>query len=199
MKDSNYTKSIIVNSFKELMQKKSFDKISINDITSNCYLNRQTFYYHFQDKYELMNYIYYHEIFLPLVDGLNENNYLERFEQMFAKMKKEETLYFNAITMSGDYGFKEYIQTILKELITELCPNEKSINIDFYTYGLSGVIINWIHCGMKTNPQELSNLLIEIIQKKSWKTISLFLQHFQFVKESLNFYEVTLFEELDFL
>lgn len=167
MKDSNYTKSIIVNSFKELMKQKSFDKISINDITSHCYLNRQTFYYHFQDKYELMNYIYYNEIFLPLVDGLNENNYLEKFDQMFDKMKQEETLYYNAITMSGDYGFKEYLQTILKELITELCPNEKSINIDFYTYGLCGVIINWIHSGMKTNPQELSNLFIDIIQKKS--------------------------------
>ncbi len=167
MKNSDYTKSLIVSSFKQLMSNKSFDKISISDITSNCYLNRQTFYYHFQDKYELMNYIYYHEVFLPLVNNLNEFNYNDKFEQMFIKMKNEKSLYYNAITMSGDYGFKEYLQTIIRELLTEMCPNEKAIDIKFYTYGLCGVIIDWIHEGMKEDPHDLSELLVAIIRKKS--------------------------------
>ena len=64
MKETTLSKEAIINSFKQLMRKKSFDKISISDITNNCYLNRQTFYYHFQDKYELMNYIYYNEPWL---------------------------------------------------------------------------------------------------------------------------------------
>lgn len=167
MKDSNYTKLLIVNSFKQLMNQKSFDKISISDITSNCDLNRQTFYYHFQDKYELMNYIYYNEIFIPLVEGLDENNFSIKFEQMFIKMKNEGNLYHNAITMNGDYGFKEFLQTIIQELIKELNPYQKIIDIKFYTYGLYGVIVNWIQDGMKDDPHELSQLLTSIIRKKS--------------------------------
>ena len=77
MKEYTITKDAIANAFKELMKIKSFDKISISDITNSCKLNRQTFYYHFQDKYELMNWIYYNEIFLPLVDNLSEDTYEE--------------------------------------------------------------------------------------------------------------------------
>ena len=61
MPDSNITKHAIAAALKELCREKSFDKISIADITSTCGLNRQTFYYHFEDKYELLNWIYYTE------------------------------------------------------------------------------------------------------------------------------------------
>lgn len=166
MKDPNYTKMLIVNSFKELMKIKSFDKISISDITSKCYLNRQTFYYHFQDKYELMNYIYYNEIFIPLVENLNEDNYIENFEKMFIKMKQEEYLYYNAITMNGDYGFKEYLISILDKLIRVFKPNEDYLKIKFYTFGLCGVIIDWIHRGMKEEPKVISDLLVKSITQK---------------------------------
>ena len=42
---------------KELMKRKSLEKITVSDIVQNCGLNRQTFYYHFQDKYDLVNWI----------------------------------------------------------------------------------------------------------------------------------------------
>ena len=53
--DSNITKHAIAAALKELCREKSFDKISIADITSTCGLNRQTFYYHFADTYALMD------------------------------------------------------------------------------------------------------------------------------------------------
>lgn len=43
MPDSNITKHAIAAALKELCREKSFDKISIADITSTCGLNRQTF------------------------------------------------------------------------------------------------------------------------------------------------------------
>ena len=46
--------SRIAFAFKELLLKKSIDKITINDITEKCGINRQTFYYHFHDIYELI-------------------------------------------------------------------------------------------------------------------------------------------------
>ena len=47
------TKFAIAFAFKELLLEKSIDKITINDITEKCGINRQTFYYHFHDIYEL--------------------------------------------------------------------------------------------------------------------------------------------------
>ena len=115
MQDVNITKLALARSLKELMLKKSFDKISISDITNNCKLNRQTFYYHFQDKYDLMNWIYYNEIFVLLVDDLDENNYEQKFYQMFDKMYKEKEVYVNALSMSAENSFKDYLEKVKPE------------------------------------------------------------------------------------
>ena len=53
MSDSLITKRAIAEALKQVCKEKPFDKISISDITAVCGLNRQTFYYHYQDKYEL--------------------------------------------------------------------------------------------------------------------------------------------------
>ncbi len=52
---ADLTKKAIAEGLKELCHHKDFNKISVRDITEQCGLNRQTFYYHFQDKYELLD------------------------------------------------------------------------------------------------------------------------------------------------
>ncbi|MBE6350716.1 MAG: TetR family transcriptional regulator, partial [Spirochaetaceae bacterium] len=63
MSNSNITKQALANAFKELMFEKSFTRITINDICSKCSLNRKSFYYHFKDKYDLLNWIFYVDFF----------------------------------------------------------------------------------------------------------------------------------------
>lgn len=167
MKEQTITKQAIVQSFKQLMKEKSFDKISISDITNSCYLNRQTFYYHFQDKYELMNWIYYNEIFLPLVNELNEERYDEAFFKMFNTMYQEKYLYTNALSMSSEYGFKDYLYKVLEELVITLLENKKSQDIKFYTYGFVGTIIDWVQTGMNTKPLELATWMSDKFKRKS--------------------------------
>ena len=163
MQDVNITKQALAKSLKELMLKKPFSKISISDITSNIHLNRQTFYYHFQDKYDLMNWIYYNEIFVVLVDGLNEKNYEEKFYQMFDKMHKEKAIYVNALSMSAEYSFKDYLESVLSVLVSMILENEKSQDIKFCTFGLTGIIIDWIKQGAKETPKEVSDWISDLL------------------------------------
>lgn len=58
MANSNITKKALAQSLKELGSTKILDKITVADITNHCGVNRQTFYYHFNDKYELLNWRY---------------------------------------------------------------------------------------------------------------------------------------------
>lgn len=51
------TKQLLINSFFHLVSKKDFEKITIEDITKGAQVNRATFYAHFNDKYELLDYI----------------------------------------------------------------------------------------------------------------------------------------------
>ena len=50
------TRGLILQSFGELLHEKTFDHISVQDVTNKAQINRATFYAHFQDKYELLDY-----------------------------------------------------------------------------------------------------------------------------------------------
>ena len=51
---SNITKYALEASLKKLLLKKPLDKITINDLTSDCGISRMAFYYHFKDIYDLV-------------------------------------------------------------------------------------------------------------------------------------------------
>ena len=48
------TKEALAKTFAELLEKRSIDKVTVKDIVAACGVNRQTFYYHFRDIYDLM-------------------------------------------------------------------------------------------------------------------------------------------------
>ena len=48
------TKQQFADALSALLERKSLDRITVSDITDECGLNRQTFYYHFHDIYELI-------------------------------------------------------------------------------------------------------------------------------------------------
>ena len=59
---SELTKKALAVSLKKLLSKKELSKITISNITDECGVNRQTFYYHFKDIYDLLEWIYKNEV-----------------------------------------------------------------------------------------------------------------------------------------
>ena len=51
------TKKALAESLKNLMQSKPFSKITVSEITRDCGVNRKTFYYHFEDVYDLLKWM----------------------------------------------------------------------------------------------------------------------------------------------
>ena len=49
---TNATKAALEASLKKLLLKKPLDKITINDLTTDCGISRMAFYYHFKDIYD---------------------------------------------------------------------------------------------------------------------------------------------------
>jgi len=50
------TRNLILRSFESLLAEKGFETISVQDVTDKAEVNRATFYAHFHDKYELLDY-----------------------------------------------------------------------------------------------------------------------------------------------
>ena len=61
MADSNITRNAMAAAMKALMKEKKLSKISISDICGACGMNRNSIYYHFKAKYDLINWIFYTE------------------------------------------------------------------------------------------------------------------------------------------
>jgi len=160
------TKKAIIAALKELTRTKSFDKISISDITKACGLNRQTFYYHFQDKYELLNWIYYNECFVPIMDGISFENWDLKMLSLLRLMKSEPYFYRNTI-QSDEANFHDYLLDITSALFSEVIGEQNDDNhLDledkkffsrFYAYGICGIITRWVLTGMKEAPEELAS------------------------------------------
>ena len=60
---SKVTKRALEQSLKNLLLKKPLTKITIGDITEDCGINRMTFYYHFKDIYDLVEWAHTGNIF----------------------------------------------------------------------------------------------------------------------------------------
>ena len=75
MADSNITKNALASSLKSLMEQKPFQKINVNDICEGCGMNRKSFYYHFKDKYDLVNWIFYTEFVSHIHVELYDNGW----------------------------------------------------------------------------------------------------------------------------
>lgn len=168
MSDSLITKKAIVEGMKELTKKKAFDKITVSDIAEICGLNRQTFYYHFQDKYDLVNWIYYNEIIATVVDGLTYENCMEKVLQMLTKMKTDDYFYISTLKASVKNEFEESLFKVVRELFCDIISDivedfhstmeEDEIRFiaDFYSFGMTGMIISWASNGMKKSPEVIS-------------------------------------------
>lgn len=61
MADALITKKALAETFRKLLSEKPFTKITVSEVCDQCGINRKSFYYHFSDKYEMVNWIFDYE------------------------------------------------------------------------------------------------------------------------------------------
>ena len=135
------TKRALEASLKKLLLRKPLNKITINDITEDCGVNRMTFYYHFKDIYDLVDWI--------LVEDATE-----------ALEGHHRVLVLNVYRSISREQVEQYLYKMLDPLLRMFVEREnipvqeedKQFIIDFYKYGFVGMVLEWIRRDMKTEP-----------------------------------------------
>jgi probable dihydroxyacetone kinase regulator len=163
MSDSNITKVAFAESLKRLMLKMDFSKITVKDIVDNCGLTRQAFYYHFKDKYDLMNWIYYTET-IRFITAFNKvENWMDGFVDLCNYMRQNKAFYINALNTTGQNSFQEYLRdyirgismSAIENIQNKDCEEEKwGFVIEFISTACVGMIGRWANDGMKDEPSE---------------------------------------------
>lgn len=96
----NAIDTLLAESLKELTIKQPIEKITIKEITDKAGVIRPTFYNHFQDKYELLEWIIRTELLEP-VKPLIQNGMIDQRDYIFAGIEKEKDFYTKASLLRG--------------------------------------------------------------------------------------------------
>ena len=162
MADSQITKQALAGALKSLMSTKQLNKISVGDIAAACGVNRQTFYYHFKDKYELVNWIYYTET-LPYMSNFSDrDHWTDGLRALCHYMRANKRFYIHALNLPGQNSFQEYLiqfaHALVRSLAEDLMGDRKlpeddlEFIADFYAFAFVGLIIKWARMGMNLDP-----------------------------------------------
>ncbi|MDO4467181.1 MAG: TetR-like C-terminal domain-containing protein [Bacillota bacterium] len=168
------TKMAIAFAFKELLLEKSLDKITINDITEKCEMNRQTFYYHFHDILELTEWICEQDAERAIKENRTYDTWQEGFLSIFKMIKRDKAFIVNIYhNVPKDYLYRylykvtyQLLYDVLEEKAEGLIVREedKAFIANFYKYGFVGLVSEWIDGGMKDDPEIIIGRLNSLIQ-----------------------------------
>ncbi|MBD8027356.1 TetR/AcrR family transcriptional regulator C-terminal domain-containing protein [Ureibacillus sp. Re31] len=174
MRHSDETKRILANSLKEMMKSKAIEKISIREITDNANVNRQTFYYHFEDIYDLLKWTFQQEAVQLLAVHNSAKIWQEGLLQLFHYLDDNRTICLNALQSLGRGDLKRFfyadIHNILERVVKEHCNNLQaseqylSFIIHFYTISLGGLVESWLAGEMEQTPEEIIEMIDTFIQ-----------------------------------
>lgn len=174
MADSNITKRALATALRELMEELPFDKIQVIHICERCDMNRKSFYYHFKDKYDLLNWIFDTEI-ISFVQRLSET---QRLEQSVEEIRAVCTYFYGnrnfyrkALKIEGQNSFsehfREYIMPILKIRISRFFNMEDigEFELDFFADAAICAIERWLMNKNSMPPDEFVDKLLNLVQQ----------------------------------
>ena len=168
MADSNITKNALADSMKKLMSKSPFSKISVGDICENCGMNRKSFYYHFRDKYDLVNWIFYVD-FIERMDWDACRSPWDMLVALCRHFDAERQFYQNALQVEGQNSFREYFCGMVKPVLVFISNNmveeeneKKDFYIGLFSEGLLEELMYWLREGNGIGPDEFAQDLHRI-------------------------------------
>lgn len=160
---STLTKKALLVAFGELLEKKPFNKITISDITSKCGLNRMTFYYHFENIYELMIWGLEMQMREVSKDYINYDNWKTGYLRVFY-FALDRKNYIKKIFQTIEHEHLEHYLNLIAERMVlaviedkvkdrELNEDDKLFTAQICAYVLVGILVSWVSRGMKETPE----------------------------------------------
>lgn len=160
----NRTKEMLAESLMKLLARRTLDKITIQDIVDDCGYNRQTFYYHFHDIYDLIDWIFAAQT-QELIEKCRACGSLDvGAEAVIAYMRENRRLILNILrSVNGekllDNLYRSAQSIVLSALenhpgVQELSTEYRELVAEAFKYALAGLLIDWMRAGI---PEDLVN------------------------------------------
>lgn len=162
---SQLTKRALEESLKHLLVKKPLDKVTISDITDDCGISRMTFYYHFQDIYDLVEWACEEDATRIIAGNKTADTWQTGLLNTFLALRENKPLIMSVYrTMSRERAeqfFFPVVHDLVKSVVDEhaagrhVREQDKDFIANFFAHALIGTVRDWIARGMRDDPQRL--------------------------------------------
>ena len=166
---NNRTKRDLEAALKRQLLKKPLDKITINELSEDAGVSRMTFYYHFKDIYDLVEWSCIEDARTALQGKKTYATWKEGLFQIFEAVYENRPFIINVYKNVERERIERFLSTLVSELIEGVVMEQSSdLNLQeekrlfiarFYTYSYVGIMLDWIGAGMKAD----YNLLVDDI------------------------------------
>jgi len=166
--DSRITKKHLAEALKGLMKEESFGKISVSDVCEKCNMNRKSFYYHFKDKYDLMNWIFDSEA-AACIKKARVASFSELVSVFTEHFWSNRDFYRKALETQGQNSFTEHLRNRLFSIILMYIgksTSERELNVfkaKFYADAIVCSIDNWLSSKEPLSCKEISLFICSAI------------------------------------
>lgn len=171
---SQVTKRALEQSLKNLLLKKPLTKITVGDITEDCGINRMTFYYHFKDIYDLVEWSCLEDAKRALDEKKTYDTWQQGLLQIFKAVQENKPFILNVYRCVHREQVEKYLQPLVDQLLLNVINEEaagitvrdedKQFIAQIYSYMFIGLMLDWIKDDMREDPQQIVEKLSKLIK-----------------------------------
>lgn len=170
---SQMTKRALEASLKKLLLEKPLTKITINDIAEDCGISRMTFYYHFKDIYDLVEWVCVEDAAQALEGKKTYDTWQEGFLNIFHTVRANKPFIMNVYRCVSRERIEQYLNPLICSLILgvveeksadmTVSEQDKQFIASFYEYAFVGIMLEWINGNMKEEPDAIVERVSRLI------------------------------------
>lgn len=171
---SQVTKRALEASLKKLLLERPLDKITVTDIAEDCGINRMTFYYHFKDIYDLVEWACLEDAKRALDEKKTYDTWQQGLLQIFEAVQENKPFILNVYRCVHREQVEKYLQPLVDQLMLDVIQEEsasmmireedKQFIAKIYAYIFIGVMLDWIKDDMREAPQEIVARLVKLLR-----------------------------------
>lgn len=167
-----HTKWMFADAILEIIKTKDLSKIRVTELCDYCKTDRQTFYYHFKDKYDLVAWVYQNDL----------NYSLQQYDNFFSKeqtllllnrIKEKQFFYHKAFADANQNSLFSYMRNANSNITEQIFKEHFQLNqltetelfkIKYHSYAWVGCLSEWV--SFKCNPAP--EIYIELLYDTSY-------------------------------
>lgn len=183
---ASFTRKAIMDSCVRLLEERPVDKITVKDIVEDCGINRNTFYYHFEDLPTLISEIVREDTQRVVDENISVNSLWECLKSAIDYTQKRRRMVMHIYHSANRAAFEQQLFKICEHVVTQyvdkaisalsgagVTPEDRKIIIQAYACEFFGQIILWMSEDM---PEDFSGRMLRLCELREGMTMEMLLR-----------------------